>query len=309
MNWRLKAIVQKTISYLPAGYKVNYLFQKYITKGVVLSDDYFYDRLDHAKRHIGHYQENIAPLEGKTTLELGTGWYPVVPISNFLCGADTIYTVDITPLTNLKKIKTTLAKFIVAKKAGKLAAYLNILPARWKQLEQIYNTIDNYTYTTLLEALNLKLLVEDARKLTMLTDRSIDLIHSNNTFEHVYADILEGILIEFHRLVAKGGMMSHFIDMSDHFAHNDRSITIYNFLQFSKKRWKRIDNSIQPQNRLRFKDFLTIYERLTIPVSDTETRPGNLEDLQKVAIHRELAHYNATELAISHGYIFSHYPR
>ena len=47
------------------------------------------------------------------------------------------------------------------------------------------------------------------------------------------------------------GLHSHFIDMSDHFAHMDSSISIYHFLRYSEAQWKRIDNSIQPQNRWR----------------------------------------------------------
>ncbi len=60
---------------------------------------------------------------------------------------------------------------------------------------------------------------------------SVDFICSNNTFEHIPADILSAILREFKRVIKPGGLMSHFIDMSDHFAHFDSRITIYNFLE------------------------------------------------------------------------------
>lgn len=305
MNWKIKAWVQKTISYLPNGHKVNYLFQKYVTKGVVLSDAYFYDRLEHAQRHIGMYHKLVGSLKGAKTLELGTGWYPVVPLSNFLCGADKICSVDISNLTDKAKLKTTVDYFIQAEAAGKLKNYIPFLPERLAFLKSIVSDFDKLSYEEILAKLNLRFLVRDARHLPELNDVSIDLIHSNNTFEHVYAAILSDILIEFKRLVKKGGMMSHFIDMSDHFAHSDHNITIYNFLKFNQKEWKRIDNSIQPQNRLRFKDFIKMYADVGIPVTDTEFRPGSLEDLAKVKIHTEWAEYSKEELAVSHGYIFS----
>lgn len=56
-KWKQKAIVQKIISYLPLSHKINYIFQKYVTRGVNLSDEYFYDRLGHARDHINSYQQ------------------------------------------------------------------------------------------------------------------------------------------------------------------------------------------------------------------------------------------------------------
>ncbi len=40
-KWVLKAIVQKTISILPRPERANFLFQKYVTKGVHLTDEHF----------------------------------------------------------------------------------------------------------------------------------------------------------------------------------------------------------------------------------------------------------------------------
>ena len=82
-TWKIKAVVQKVISFLPASHKINYLFQKYITKGVILSDEYFYDRLGHAAFHAKAFIQNKSKTPN-STLELGTGWYPVVPISMYL---------------------------------------------------------------------------------------------------------------------------------------------------------------------------------------------------------------------------------
>jgi hypothetical protein len=94
-KWILKAIVQKTISFLPFGNRVNYFFQKYVTKGVRLSDEYFLDRLEHGRVHIKSYQQHSGNTIPKQTLEIGTGWYPIVPICLFLVGAEKIYSVDI----------------------------------------------------------------------------------------------------------------------------------------------------------------------------------------------------------------------
>ncbi len=203
-KWILKAIVQKTLSFLPQGEKINFLFQKYVTKGIHLSDDYFYDRLQHAKQHLIGYargQEDRRTRESsknmeyfstkgsiipKTSLEIGTGWHPTV-----------------------KK------------------------------------------------------------------DR---------------------------------GVMSHFIDMSDHFAHFDRSINIYNFLQFSDRQWKWIDNSIQPQSRLRIDDYRSMYQELEIPISQETFRSGDITELQSIRLNEQYAHLPAGMVAISHCHFISYMP-
>ena len=248
-KWKQKAIVQKTISYLPLSNKINFIFQKYVTKGVNLSDEYFYDRLGHAKEHIKSFQEYADNKIPATCLEIGTGWYPIVPISFFLAGADKIYSVDISILTSKERLQTTLQKFVESYKAGQLKNYIHFLQDRIDIITNLLAEYEKFSLEEVLQKLNITYLIEDARKLS-LPDNSIDLVNSNNTFEHIYPAILAPILKEFKRVVKKqNGVMSHFIDMTDHFAHFDKSINIYNFLQFSDKQWKWIDNSIQPQSR------------------------------------------------------------
>ena len=135
----------------------------------------------------------------------------------------------------------------------------------------------------------------------------MDLIISNNTLEHIYPDVLIPILEEFIRLIKSGGVQSHFIDMSDHFAHFDKSISIYNFLKFSNRQWKVIDNKIQPQNRLRYDDYIEIYGKIGMPVSKTKFRAGDSESLKSFNISKEFEKYSIERLAISHCYITSYF--
>lgn len=303
-KWHLKAIVQKTISYLPYSSKVNFLFQKYVTKGVYLTDDYFYDRLEHASNHIKGYADLSDNKKLNTTLELGTGWYPVVPICMYLCGAEKIYTVDLTLLTNKAQILTTIEKFIECEDQKKIEQYIPFLSERFQSLESILKNKEVITLNQILEKLHLNYLVQDARKLS-LQNGSIDLITSNNTFEHVYPFILKDILKEFKRIARAGGLMSHFIDMSDHFAHFDKSITIYNYLQFSEKQWQLIDNTVQPQNRLRITDYKKIYADLVILITREEYREGNLKELNSIKLNESFLKIPNTEIAKSHCHFYS----
>ena len=103
--------------------------------------------------------------------------------------------------------------------------------------------------------------------------------------------------------------MSHFIDMSDHFAHFDKSITIYNFLRFSERQWKWIDNIIQPQNRLRIFDYKRIFADLEIPITSDTVREGNLNELQSIPLSIEFSGAPLAELAITHIAGFVHQNR
>lgn len=301
-KWILKAIVQKLISYLPNASSWNYLFQKYVTKGVNLSDEYFENKITHAKDHLAYFNNLGGSVDGKIVLELGTGWYPVVPLAMYLNGASTIYSLDITPWMTKERIITTLEKYLEWEGQGKLSTFLpNKQEDRWQNVKDAHlKSWDRME--DLCAFFNIEPIVGDARK-TPLADESIDYICSNNTFEHIYPNILKGILVEFNRLLKKDGVMSHFIDMSDHFAHFDRSISIYNFLQFSEKSWSIIDNSIQPQNRLRFKDYQQMYDQLGIAIDQKDWRPGDLNALSTVKVAAPFDQYSAEELAISHGYL------
>lgn len=304
-KWKQKAIVQKIISYLPLSHKINYIFQKYVTKGVNLSDEYFYDRLGHARDHIKSYQKYSDKSFPATCLEIGTGWYPIVPVSFFLVGADKIYSVDISFLTSKERLQTTLQKFVECNKAGQLKSYIDFIHDRFDIITKLLADYDKFSLDEVLQKLNITYLIEDARKLS-LSDNSIELVNSNNTFEHIYPDILIPILKEFRRVVKKQtGVMSHFIDMSDHFAHFDKSINIYNFLQFSDSQWKWIDNSIQPQSRIRIYDYKKIFSDLSIPISDESFRVGNLSELKSIPLADKFTNQPLDEIAKSHCHFIS----
>lgn len=298
--WILKAIIQKTISFLPYPHRFNYFFQKYVTKGVYLTDEYFYSRIEIAKVHLHAFYNNSEKGKPGSCLELGTGWYPVVPVSFFLSGVQRTYSVDISMHTSAERIFTTIDKFKEAYEKGTLSTTIpQFDEERYLQLIALREN-STIELPELLQSLHIEYLIGDARKLN-LPDESIDLVSSNNTFEHIYPDILSGILKEFQRITHhQHGIMSHFIDMSDHFAHFDKSITIYNFLKFSDSQWNVIDNSIQPQNRWRIYDYKNLYQQSDIPILHTTVYPGDIEQVRAVNIHAKYRIYPIEEVAVSH---------
>lgn len=220
-------------------------------------------------------------------------------------GAEQMYSVDISFLTSRERVKTTIEKFIAAEEKGALKTYLPYRADRYAHIVQVLKDYESLSLQDILKQLKLTYLIEDARNIS-LPDSSIDMIHSNNTFEHVYPEILIPILKDFRRVVHKEeGVMSHAIDMSDHFAHFDKSINIYHFLKFSDAQWKWIDNSIQPQSRLRFDDYVQIYRELDIPITEESYRPGSLKELQTIDLDRKYKSQSLDRIAISHCHLIS----
>lgn len=290
---------------MPIRHQINYLFQKYVTRGVRLSDGYFYDRLEHAREHLKSYARLApSPVPGNS-LEIGTGWYPIVPIAFFLSGVERIYSVDISMLTSKERVQHTLSRFMLCLQSRQLPGYLSIKEERVEVIKAILADYKDLSLSKILERLRISYLIEDARQLSLDTS-SIDLVNSNNTFEHIYPEILLPILNEFKRIVkSEGGVMSHFIDMSDHFAHFDRSINIYNFLQFSDAQWKWIDNSIQPQSRCRIYEYRALYDQAGIPITDELLRKGSPEQLRSLRLDSRFRDFPAVENAVSHAYFAS----
>ena len=105
--WIVKALIQKTISFLPYNHSINYLFQKHVTKGVRLTDELFEDKLIHCKNHL-QYFSSYATTPATSSLEIGTGWYPIVPIGLYLFGFENIVSVDISDLLTTEAIHQTI---------------------------------------------------------------------------------------------------------------------------------------------------------------------------------------------------------
>lgn len=297
--WKLKATVQKGISFLPFKHRVNYLFQKHVTKGLSLTNELFEDRLTHAQEHWRNYAK-YSGKEGFSSLELGTGWYPIVPIALYLCGANRMVSIDISDLLESHAIKATIQKFLDYHNTNRLAAFVPALPERIAFLETLLTK--EGTPNQLLAHINCEALLVDARK-TPFESASFDLIHSNNTFEHVFPDVLKDILIEFNRLLKPDGISTHFIDLSDHFAHLDKSITVYNYLKFTPHQWGLIDNSIQPQNRWRINQYRELIGETGFDILEEENRVGLISDLDKVKLAAPFNEFRKEDLLVTHSLV------
>jgi hypothetical protein len=302
--WIAKACIQKLISFLPFSQKINYLFQKYITRGVRLTDALFEDKLQHFTNHYKAFRKYsyLSPAEARI-LELGTGWFPVIPVAFFLSGFNSIYTVDISSLLRKNNLITTLRKFIDLYKRNQWKTFLyDIDESRVRLLEKLVT--QDADIKSILESLGIHALVTDARNLPF-RNAYFDLFISNNTFEHIHEKALHAILKEFKRLAVSKSVMSHFIDMSDHFSHLDKSIDAFNFLKFSDAAWSFIDNSVQPQNRLRIYDYRRIYNNTGINIIEEQNRIGEFKKVKLSNLNKRFKNRASEDIKVTHTHLIS----
>ena len=66
---------------------------------------------------------------------------------------------------------------------------------------------------------------------------------STTVLEHIPNKNIVRILTEAKRILKNNREAVHFIDLSDHFQHQDERITRINFLQYSEREWEKISGN------------------------------------------------------------------
>ena len=260
-----------------------------------------------------HFEQNIAakvsdwtqtckyladvqfPIAGATIVEVGTGWYPVLPICFNLAGARQIQTYDIhrhidgkltaRAIQCLTPHLDEIAQFCAAGKTGTQKKYEELCQA---------SGIDG-----ILQRAGIQYSAPADARQTGLPANSVDLVYSNSVFEHVPKQAIFEILQESQRILKPGGLALHNIGCNDHYAFFDPSISFVNFLRFSENEWRPWNNSLQYQNRLRVPQFLEMAEEAGLKViyKRTHVRPGSREALAQFTVAPEFRQFSTEDLA------------
>ena len=286
-SWLLKAGAQGAISMLPWRRRLNRLFQERVTGNVQLTARRFESKVAQAARHLRHHSEaKPDPAIPRSALELGTGWYPIVPIALALSGVERIVSIDIDPLTDGDRAHVALDLFATYLEGDRLAEILpGVQPARARRLLAECRELRGGDARAMLAPLGIELEVTDARR-TGLAPGSIDLFVSNNTLEHIPPDTLRALMTELRRLAAPGAVMDHFIDMRDHYSGFDRSLSRLNYLRYPERVWRLFNNRLHYQNRLRVSDYRALVEAAGFTIVAERPTRGKPHEFDDLAIAR-----------------------
>jgi hypothetical protein len=305
-HWMIKSAIHRTISVLPRSHRWNELFQTYVTKSLELDGRGFEDRLRFCRTHLEHYFEaHGLRREGFTALDVGTGWFPVVPVGLYLCGASDIWTFDIAPLLRSSRLRLLLGHFDEYDRRGVLKDLLPwVQPDRVAPLREAIERGTDESPTSLLNRLNIHALVRDAQQ-TGLKPGSIDLFVSTTVLQYIPAAALQGIFAEFKRLASPDAVMSHYVDLYDQFSVFDRSISPFNFLRYSTTGWKWLRSPLIPLNRLRISDYRALHALAGFAIIKEVNTSGSAQDLEKIPLAREFDKYEAADLLVMTSWLVS----
>ena len=304
VDWRVKAITQKAIGALPASHRINYLFQRYVTRATVNTDDWFRWNLDEAERHLANWRAaSRSDSPPGLAIEIGTGWFPVVPLTLALAGVGRVVTVDQVPLLrpdNLAAAARALREF---SGNGSLSQRFPELSGERLALLDELASRDRVRPDDL-EALGVEPVIGDARWME-LEDGSADFVVSNNVLEHIPGPDLADVLKEMRRVCSPTAVMSHLIDLADHYSTFDRSMSTRNFLRYSERRWRRWDNPIVPQTRLQLSDYRRLIGEAGFRIVSEDLHRAEETALEGFELAPEFRDYPREELLVERAWLVS----
>jgi hypothetical protein len=267
MKWQHKARIMRVCARLPQGDKVYKIIQKTFGRLDANPMSRIPHQIEMARWLLGHGKK----IEGSTFFEVGTGHKPIVPIGFYLSGVSEFITVDLNRRLDLDLTREVLCW--IAHNRDMLAAIYQEI-ADTSVFQQRMNMVQKYRGDPLgffREAKVHYLAPADAARTNQVAE-SIDCHLSVTTLEHIPRQAIRDIFVEARRILANDGVALHFVDPSDHFQHQDASISKINFLRFGDEEWIRIaGNEFAYCNRLRVSDYVQIFEELGFAVARVES--------------------------------------
>jgi len=240
MNHKIKTLFFKTLSLFPnqIGYKLYYFFQNIKeSKSFELklrSAENTFNELIHVCNAVG------IPLKNQTVLEIGSGWIPSLPyLFLFKAEVKKVLTYDINnhyQNKNLRKFHSLFEK----KNNITIKLHNHSLP---EQIEYFPNTDVKHC-----------------------KDTDVDLIFSRFVLEHINPRDISLMHKNFKENFKKGTHIVHFISPSDHRAYSDKSLSLQDFLKYSQEEWNKIQTKFDYHNRLRFSEYIKIFDSLNIDI-------------------------------------------
>jgi SAM-dependent methyltransferase len=237
MRWVAKAALQRGLGALPQGERLNYLFQRHVARSLPGGAPVVQRKLARARQHLEAFGK---PVEDATFYEFGAGWDLAIPLSYAALGVAQQVLVDIRPSARVELVNETIT--LLEREVGPLGGPVSSLA----ELE---------------ERFGIRYLAPRDARATGLEAGSIDFITSTDVCEHIPEEDLAQIFRECKRLLRPGGLISCRIDLQDHYAYFDRSLSRYHFLRFSDRAWGLVNSPLHFQNRLREPDYRRLVEQ------------------------------------------------
>jgi len=130
---------------------------------------------------------------------------------------------------------------------------------------------------------------------------NVDLILSRFVLEHVTPDDMRRLHEKFASEIADDAMILHLISPSDRRAYNDKTLSYYDFLQYSKCEWDNIQTKFDYHNRMRLPQYLKVFEEAGFDVvfldyDKTDIKTEKYAKFKKLKLHADFAGFSEEEV-------------
>lgn len=279
----------RTITVLKSALKASLPLQRQlrqIKRSIVPYQDDPADRLftlQQGLQAIRLLKEAGADVTGEV-LELGTGWLPIIPLLFHLAGARHLVLTDMERLMDSRTIAT--AREVVRANLPMVASGLD------RDEAHLVSRLDqDFTFDYLVPW--------NSRT---HPPTSADIIYSRAVLEHVPPVVIEQLLTDFARILRPCGSMCHLIDNSDHWEHQDKTLSRVDFLRYEDGLfWKLATLNPQAyQNRLRHSDYLRLFRERgwTVTYADGPPDEKCLRDLETLPLASHFRSHDHRDLAV-----------
>ena len=244
--WILKAVALNLMSRLPLHEQAHFHLQRLLGKHRLDAPEMFRRALElfGLLRHAG------VSVEGAAVLEIGTGWFPFVPVMAHLLGAAEVVTVDIHPWLKRRNLVRTIESL-----GGRLVALAETTrcdPAIVRERHQSMRLLARKarSLSEMLDALHIRYLKKCDITRGGLENDSMDVVLSSNVLEHVPPATLSRMHREIARLLREKGYAVHRFNPGDHFEGFTGSSI--HFLRYGERSWRWLGGyGLSYHNRMR----------------------------------------------------------
>ncbi len=302
-SWLIKSALQRAISWLPNPHFWNGILQATITKSTSLSRSTFQSKVAECHRHLQAFWSFQSLKSDFTAYELGTGWFPIIPIGLYLCGAREIWSVDIADLLRPSAVRKVAGYYCECAEDGRLEKLLPAFrPERIKTLDNLMPFTWSEPPATFLARFNFHAVVGPARA-APIPSGAVHLLFSSGVLEYIPPPVLREILVEARRAAAPGAIISHRLNLADAFSWFDHSVTPFNFLRYSARQWRWLDSPLISQNRLRLSDYRALFRETGFEILREESDLGSADELARIKLAPEFQHYKNEDLLVLHCFL------
>ena len=244
--WKTKYLLMNGLSRVPFNEKLHFAAQRLLGKHSLDAEEMF-GRAAELFRVLRRAGGNV---QGKTVLEIGTGWFPFAALLSYLFGAREVVTVDIHPwLTLGNAVKTfehaqRLGEGVLEKVGADRADFAERCRTASRSASAARH-LDGF-----FAPLGIRYLPKTDLLVADIPDGSVDVVFSSNVLEHIPPEVLAEIHGKTGRLAREGGFAVHRFNPDDHYKNLSGSSV--SFLEYDERGWRLLGGyGLAYHNRLR----------------------------------------------------------